>query len=163
MIGPHEHRFVGVFKGDELQGFAVGGKSRGALSGFIRRNKYYLVYRMLLTPAVLVTPQGRKAFRSALRVFRRGSGKKTVKPSAASGPPSFGILAIAVAPAFQGKGVGKVLMEEMERVARARGYGRMHLTVRVDNLQATGFYEKLGWLKSSGDSRWAGGMVKSLV
>jgi ribosomal protein S18 acetylase RimI-like enzyme len=163
MTGQHEHRFVGVFKGDELQGFAVGGKSRGALSGFVRRNKYYLVYRTLLTPVILVTPQGRKAFRSALRVFRRRSGKKTAKPRAALGPPSFGILAIAVAPAFQGKGVGKVLMEEMESVARARGYSRMHLTVSVDNLQAIAFYEKLGWLKSSEDSCWAGGMVKSLV
>ncbi len=162
LTGPHEHRFIGALAGDKLLGFAVGGKSRGALSGFVHRNKYYLMCRLLLNPQVLFTEHGQKAILSALRALRRGPQKTSVSAKPDEGRKSFGIQVIAVDPALQGKGVGKLLMGEMERVARARGYARMHLTVNLKNTQAIAFYERIGWIRSQEVSVWEQRMEKIL-
>ena len=58
--------------------------------------------------------------------------------------------------------VGKVLMREVERLARERGYSRMHLTVDVNNQKTIGFYERQGWKKTIDKEHWAGKMQKVL-
>ena len=50
LTGPHDHHFIGAFDAGCLKAFAVGGKSRGALSGFVRQEKYFLAGKMLLNP-----------------------------------------------------------------------------------------------------------------
>jgi len=51
---------------------------------------------------------------------------------------------LAVAPARQRSGLGRVLMAAAEAWLRARGAPKIQLMVRADNAAALGFYEALG-------------------
>jgi ribosomal protein S18 acetylase RimI-like enzyme len=51
---------------------------------------------------------------------------------------------LAVAPARQRSGLGRVLMAAAEAWLRARGAPKIQLMVRADNSAALGFYEALG-------------------
>ncbi len=55
------------------------------------------------------------------------------------------IYHLAVAPAFRGKGIGKLLMQEVENRLRALGCIRCYLLVAVDNPEVIEFYQHLGW------------------
>jgi ribosomal protein S18 acetylase RimI-like enzyme len=48
---------------------------------------------------------------------------------------------------FRGNGLGRRLMQEAEKSARARGYGRLLLGVYARNKAAIAFYERLGFHK----------------
>jgi len=161
--GPHEHRFLGAFGGHLLLGYAIGGTSRGALSGFVRKNKYYLAFCLLLHPLVLFTEPGRTAIGTAARVFRRRHRKLDAQVTLVPAQRSFGMLAIAVDAKLQSRGIGKLLMAAMEKAATSAGYCKMHLTVRITNRKAMAFYERLGWFKSKAGSAWRGGMEKILT
>lgn len=52
---------------------------------------------------------------------------------------------LAVEPAFRRRGVGKLLMDELEARLRARGCIRAYLLVTPDNESAMRFYEGSGW------------------
>lgn len=54
---------------------------------------------------------------------------------------------IAVLPKMRGKGMGKILMNEAEASARRQGYSAISLYVLRDNLDAIGFYLRLGYLR----------------
>lgn len=54
---------------------------------------------------------------------------------------------MAVSPVLQGKGIGRVLMNFAENIARDRGYRKISMHARKN---AVGFYEKLGY-KTVGD------------
>src|SRR5882724_6201283 len=53
------------------------------------------------------------------------------------------LRAMAVTPVVQRKGIGRMLVEEAERVACEQGYTRIILHARI---VAVGFYEKMGYL-----------------
>jgi ribosomal protein S18 acetylase RimI-like enzyme len=52
---------------------------------------------------------------------------------------------LAVATAHRSRGIGGLLLEEVERRLKAKGCLRCHLMVTTDNLEAARFYEKRGW------------------
>jgi ribosomal protein S18 acetylase RimI-like enzyme len=52
---------------------------------------------------------------------------------------------LAVAPLFRRKGVGSLLMQEVEKRLRAKGCLRCYLLVRPDNLDAQNYYKDVGW------------------
>jgi ribosomal protein S18 acetylase RimI-like enzyme len=161
--GPHEHHFIAAFDKGDLLGFAVGGTARGALAGFVRKNKWFLTARILLKPRLILSERGRKAIASALEALKRlRVQSKTPPPHKVETQSSFGILAIAVDPACQGKGIGLQLMERFERIAREHHLTRLHLTVSVNNTQAIRFYEKLGWTRGGSNTVWNGFMEKRL-
>jgi N-acetylglutamate synthase-like GNAT family acetyltransferase len=54
------------------------------------------------------------------------------------------LRAMAVVPALQGQGIGRLLVHEAERVAREEGFPRIILHARI---VVAGFYEKLGYLR----------------
>jgi ribosomal protein S18 acetylase RimI-like enzyme len=164
LFGPHEHHFIGVFDQQSLVGFAIGGKSHGALAGFVRKNKWFLVRRVMLKPGLLLSQRGCGAVMAALRTLRRlRTQPKTPPPSPFDVRNSFGILAIAVGPTCQGKGIGCQMMMRVECIARQQQFTRMHLTVSTKNIRAIRFYEKLGWTRSNEGPVWTGLMVKSLA
>ena len=162
LIGPHDHQFIGAFVAGRLKAFAVGGKSRGALSGFIRREKYFLAVKILLNTGVFFTEHGRKAFRTTFRILTGSVAKAHPAPMPNNGQKSFGVLAIAVSPACRRKGFGRVLMEELDRAAVASGHVKMHLTVHPNNVHSVQFYERLGWTKLRDGATWEGRMEKQL-
>ena len=54
-------------------------------------------------------------------------------------------LGLAVAPAFQGRGLGRALTEHLHEVARARGATTVRLKVYAENAGARALYAKLGY------------------
>lgn len=55
------------------------------------------------------------------------------------------IYYLAADPQWQRRGVGRALMGAAEKWLRRRGVWKLNLLVRRDNLDATGFYQRLGF------------------
>ena len=56
-----------------------------------------------------------------------------------------GVAAVGIAPAHQGLGAGRALMEALIAHARATGLERVELYVRTDNPRAIALYRSLGF------------------
>jgi ribosomal protein S18 acetylase RimI-like enzyme len=52
---------------------------------------------------------------------------------------------LAVSPEYQGRGFGRQLMDEAERLLRAEGCPKINLMVRRSNAEVTAFYRALGY------------------
>ena len=164
LVGPHEVAALSARVNSELVGFCFGGIFRGAMSGFVRKNRKFLIGYVLAHPWLVRNPIFRDRLATGTRVLKSHARPKAPAPR----PPSqnlnhFGILAIAVHPQRQGLGIGKLLMAEAEDVARRQGFQEMDLTVNPGNHQAVEFYERLNWIRFSKDSVWKGQMKKSLA
>jgi ribosomal protein S18 acetylase RimI-like enzyme len=68
--------------------------------------------------------------------------------------PFWGLVVIGVDPAFQGKGIGSILLQEFEKLAKEDGVTRINLSVKKENSKAIKSYERNGWqiLSSNLDS-----------
>lgn len=162
LLGPHDAIAIGIFQGECLTGFCFAGVFRGALSGFLKNNMWFLAWHILIHPWLISKPFIRERIGLAWNILLRRS-VPAVLPSVIP-RKSFGILAIAVDPKFQGAGLGKRLMTEIEKVAVEQSFSWLHLTVDVNNSQAIVFYRNLGWQKLlASDGLWHGSMIKSLM
>ncbi len=162
LTGPHEAIALGAFVDGALAGFFFGGLFRGAMSGFLRRNRRHLALRVATHPWLLANPLFRERLTSGLRILRRFSQPAAAPGPAAPKPRLFGILSIAVDPRLHGRGIGARLMQEAEACARQRNFPEMQLTVSPENSQAIRFYEGLGWRKEPPGPAWTGEMRKTL-
>lgn len=169
LLGPHDQVALAVHQDKNILGFCFGGMFHGAFSGFVRKNRTFLILRVLTHPWLIVNPVFRERLSLSARVLH---GHPVTSPKNVPQPiqvrsikaqPSFGILAIATHPQYQKSGVGQLLMRTSEMEALRRGYSQMHLTVHVNNEKAIRFYEGLGWKKVFVDSNWKGDMSKSLI
>jgi ribosomal protein S18 acetylase RimI-like enzyme len=161
LSGPHDAVAVGAFDGNELAGYGFAGVFRGAMSGFLRRNRAFLAGRLLLHPGAVADPIFRARMRAGLASLVRSRG--VPNPAAESGRvASFGILAVATSPGCQGRGVGVAIMSSLEAAAIDRGFDRMHLSVNPDNIRAVRFYERLGWDRRHEGEEWKGLMTKTI-
>jgi ribosomal protein S18 acetylase RimI-like enzyme len=52
---------------------------------------------------------------------------------------------LAVDPEYQGTGAGRLLMEDLERRLKEKGYPKIKLQVRNTNAKVIQFYEYLGY------------------
>lgn len=162
--GPHDLTALGAWEGDRLVGFLFGGTFRGSTMGFVKRERWFLLGRLLRHPGMVIrrTSLGRMKLAARLLVRRNPGPPASELPNAVPAR-GFGVLAIAVDPGQQGGGVGQLLMAKAEEEALARGFTNMHLTVHPDNERAVRFYELDGWTRSSvDDGPWIGQMTKPL-
>ena len=74
-----------------------------------------------------------------------------ILPSLYHGGNTAAITELIVSEAFQGKGIGALLVEESKRISRSMGCEELDVSVEVDNESAIGFYEKLGFKKKHAD------------
>ena len=162
LTGPHDALALGAFRNDQLGGFCFGGLFRGAMTGFLRRNRMYLAARLLTRPWLMGNPIVRDRVRQAGLLLGSRPRPTSVAASHAT-TLSFGILSIAVDPTHRQHGIGRQLMQEMERHARARGFTRMNLSVEPANTGAVRFYERLGWAKVPAGEGWDGTMIRTLA
>ena len=81
LTGPHEAASLGIWKDGRLVGFCFGGIFRGALSGFVGNNRWYLAGRVLTHPWLVANP----IFRDRLRIGLKGL-KRYWKPKRQSPP-----------------------------------------------------------------------------
>ena len=161
--GPHELAAIGVRRDGRLVGFLFGGIFRGSTIGFVKRERWFLLGRVLRNPSMVVNKQSLSRIGLAVRLLARRTGTPSTENPAAAPDRSFGVLSVAVDPAVQGSQVGQALMAEAERRARAAGFPRMHLTVHPDNERAVRFYERGGWVRATRpDGTWGGQMTREL-
>lgn len=161
--GPHDlHATIALVDG-KTAGFSFAGHFRGHLIGYLRRNRGYLLLNTLRRPWLLANPLFIDRLKYGLRTFRRKFGKPVPRRDLTE-PRRFGILSVAVNPAFQGCGVGGALMQDAEQEARRLGVATMSLTVHPENEQAVRFYEHQTWYRMfDGNGRWIGHMQKDLA
>jgi ribosomal protein S18 acetylase RimI-like enzyme len=158
LLGPHDVVALGAFRDGQLAGFCFAGVFRGALSGYLRKNRAFLASRLLLRPWLI----GSDLFRDRLRLAARSLLGRQPAPASGPAPAPFGVLSIATDPDLHGGGVGRLLMAETERIARERGVPEMGLSVHPSNHQAIRFYEGLGWIRVPPGQGWEGKMRKRL-
>jgi ribosomal protein S18 acetylase RimI-like enzyme len=147
-----------VGNGNGLAGFVIGGRYHGATSGFVKAYAGTLLLALARNPQLLgdrrVLAKLRAVTRAVFSVWFRRAAPSQTGPVA---EPSFGVLALAVAPQSQGSGVAALLMHDLEGAAMAAGFRAMNLHVNTDNPRAIAFYEKRGWQRD-GARPWTGNM-----
>jgi len=85
-------------------------------------------------------------YSAGIRVLRKNNemvGSSLISP--AHGPATAWLEMIAVLPQYQGRGVGKRVLEDYESFASQLGYPRLELAVDADNRPAVALYEKTGY------------------
>lgn len=158
--GPHDCVAVVAEVHGQLAGFCFAGVFRGAMTGFLRRNRAYLAVQLALRGGLISNGAFRKRILGGIRLLLRPAKGKAPSPGHVE---PFGILSIAVDPAFQGLGVGKRLMEACETIARERGFSEMALVVAPGNRRAISFYESIGWARVRAAGEWDGRMRKVIA
>lgn len=73
------------------------------------------------------------------------------------------VLTVGVIPSHRGKGIARQLMALITDWARLQGSTAMMLEVKVDNLEAIGLYEKLGYKKLNIRKDYFGAGLDALV
>lgn len=165
---------IGAFVREKMAGFCFGGRFKDATSGFLKHNKFYILWRIASHPWLVRDRIFRERISFGIKVLRKKMMRKAREKKLAKDISlkkitefdtrlnSFGILSIAVDSRFQGEGVGYELMRASEDAARLRKYKQMNLSVHTDNLQAIRFYEKCGWERLIEKGIWRGNMRKTL-
>ncbi len=97
---------------------------------FTRKQYHYLIAKANATAFVLLV--GKTIAGSAIILWRKGSTKAH-------------LYTIAVDPSFQGRGLGRKLLEKCLQEARQQGCDRFSLEVRADNKPAIALYKKSGY------------------
>jgi ribosomal protein S18 acetylase RimI-like enzyme len=95
----------------------------------------------------LVVTRGWRYTRGVARLVKSRVTRRPTSGPAASGPVVGEITHVLVSPSAQGQGVGRALVEESVRVARAAGVQELELVTPPD-MAAQHFYERLGWRAS---------------
>ncbi|MEO1854249.1 MULTISPECIES: GNAT family N-acetyltransferase [Chromohalobacter] len=99
---------------------------------FTRRQLGYLLARANAHTLVAVSTENERAVGYATLLFRRNS--QTAR-----------LYSFCVSQEARGGGVGRALLEALEREASRRGLTRMQLEVRADNRVALGLYRRMGF------------------
>ena len=73
------------------------------------------------------------------------------------------VLTVGVIPSHRGKGIGRQLMAMITEWAKQQGSIAMMLEVKVDNLDAIGLYESLGYAKLNVRKDYFGAGLDALV
>lgn len=159
LIGPHSASAAGAFSKEKCVGFYFGGIFREPAAGFLYRNRWYIFWRVLTHPWLIINP----CFRRKLGRYKRLLLNRWVsKERWHSSPLTFHILALAALPESQRSGVGRALIDHAENVARKNSFHEMSIRVRPNNEIAIGFCSKAGWQKAPATHPEYGEMRKVL-
>ncbi len=171
---PRSYPICAEVNGNTLAGFCFVGVYSGSFSGFLRKHKWYLAGHILFHPWLIFNPivreQSSLALKTLRRIFksrfcRRRKQPVVVNKTLPESPPRYvpwGILSIAVDPAYQRRGVAEAMMRFIEGMLGEKGITSLNLSVHTDNSPAVRFYEKMGWVKVPPGEAWDGKMIKRL-
>lgn len=160
MTGPHDCYGIGVFsESNMLLGFCFAGVFKGSLAGFVAKNKQYLIRYIISHPWLIGNPIIYNRLKSVFRIFFKKLPKNHKDPENLQ-QKHFSILSIATAPEFQRKGIGRMIVDWVGKLAIGKGYDQLALSVHPENQTAVAFYEKCGWGKKlDEDHNWTGIMT----
>jgi ribosomal protein S18 acetylase RimI-like enzyme len=154
--GPHDAYPIGAVLDGQLAGFCFGGVFPTAISGFVRRNMWFLTLRLIARPRLGFAALFQRRVRAAAAAIALTPKARPLVRSPVKRP--FDILSVAVHPRFQGRGIGKLLMDEARAVALRNGFSVMTLMVNPENAEAVRFYERIGWQRALMKGIWRGNM-----
>ncbi len=129
----------------------------GSASSMIQYSFYNAIKALIIRPWLWFHPE----LVSRYKLILKNIYFKLVNYSAPIGTrlkisivPHIGLVVIGVDPDFQGRGFGKILLNEFEKLSRAKGISRLLLSVRNDNHYAIKTYKRNGWitLETSGQN-----------
>lgn len=147
--GPHNSFALGAYVDGKLVGHLIAGHFHHAHSGFIEKNRAYIVRYILTHPQVLTKPFVRQKIVDSLRyaLFLRYPKEVRLVPDPETMIPEqmCGMLDWAVDPDFQGYGVGRILMEVGEDIARERGFTYANCSVLKTNEKVIQFHQRRGY------------------
>lgn len=125
----------------------------GAVSSISQYAFSEFVQSYLRKPWLLFHPENLKKsnyiFRNILYKLGMSKPKKAGAASQSNFESFMGLVVIGLDPDFQGKGLGSILLQEFEKLARERGVHHVQLSVISTNLQAIKSYQKNGWIISA--------------
>jgi GNAT superfamily N-acetyltransferase len=166
LVGPHDALNIGAIHKGALIGFCFSGVFRGAMGGFLQKNRLFLAIRVLTHPWLITNPLLRDKISSAVNILQLQRKIVAIPKDLVNNSPvtktAFGILAIAVLPEYYGQGVSQQLMMYVEQKASEREFEELALTVHTTNSRAIRFYEKIGWERVYIDDNWTGRMKKKI-
>lgn len=118
--------------GAKVAGFLIAGfRVSFGVKEFIRNNRLWLISRLAMQPSFFL----QKASGILKSKFRKTTPSKA----------KFRLLSVAVDPAFQGSGVGRLLFSKLEDELQRRNIEIYGLSVRSINTHALDFYKKFGF------------------
>lgn len=150
---------IGAEADGKMVGFLFGGIAHwNNMSRFLNQNRGLLVSGLLRRPWLIADPMFRKRIGRGVRALaRRPEAIPARTPVGQNGRKRpFDAVSCAVLPSTQGKGVGRRLMLEAERIARENGFHVMTGWLEVDNAQALHAWESIGWEKLLKNGEWRG-------
>lgn len=114
------------------------------------------VFSFLLRPWLIFHSENIKRISFIKRNLMYKLGLKKLIVNNTQGPNipfsiSWGLVVIGVNPKYQGKGVGSILLQEFEKLAKLDGVQKISLSVKSKNLQAIRAYAKNGWISGNYD------------
>lgn len=126
----------------QIFGYIIGGPLGCGQS--MNRRLFWVASRAIcLHPWLLLSQQFRSTVKARVEVML---GKSQELPLPLDLPkPVMCLMAFAVAPRFQGRGIGKHLLMAFEQCARALSMRSLGLSVYLENTGARSVYEKCGW------------------
>lgn len=148
MTPPNGCYAIGVFDAEQLLGFCYAGVFRNAEVHFIKENISFLCGQIIKEPSLWFSRILWERVGSSLAAFTdhfKPKSKEKLRELDVVRKARYGILSIAVSSAHQGFGIGRMLEQEAEHIARINGYPRMFLSVNPENGKALSFYKSNGW------------------
>jgi ribosomal protein S18 acetylase RimI-like enzyme len=108
------------------------------VSSFVRR-PWLLFHPEMLEKRALIL----RNLRIKLRPVQPAPSKEL--PSSPKAPTRWGLVGIGVVPECRGRGLGTLLLNEFERLARQDGVDEVRLSVKRENERAVQLYQRTGW------------------
>lgn len=141
----------------------------GSASGMSQFGFAHAVKAFLRKPWLLLHPEIRSRYPFILTNISRKLKSLISSPEHTPHTPQTetpsevlaGLVVIGVTPAYHKKGIGSLLQQEFERIAKQKGAVQMQLSVRKNNQQAIDSYRRNGW-EIALDQGVSFGMKKSL-
>jgi GNAT superfamily N-acetyltransferase len=157
--GPHEQLCEAAFIDGKLEGYLFSGKFRGATSGFLKKNRIYLTFRVLSKFYLVLDKEFRQKLDLAGVVLRKLKKDKNYSNHGIESP-RYVLLGMAINPKVQGQGLGAKLLASAEREARRLNFTEMVFTVDPGNTDYVNFQLRNGSKKLPDTDEWKGVMIK---
>jgi len=128
-------------------GFAPQKIGDGSSSGMLQFAFSEAVKGILKKPWLIFHPEVREQYPFIYKNIRKKlyRTQPAVTVPAQVFKPIVGLVVIGVLPAYRGKGMAQLLMEEFEKNAARLQRNELLLSVKKDNARAIKAYEKFGW------------------
>lgn len=129
----------------------IAGIVTGAIGGYGRRITRYAApqigWCLMTQPRLVFNRQTFRAWTSYIQAFRPNYGAAKPAPPNADEAPRVraSVASIAVVRQYNGRGIGRALLEAFEDAAKQRGATQLGLSVEADNAAARRLYGNCGW------------------